>query len=152
MKIVVYVFGKLKESSFLKPIEVFVKKINHYVPMEINVLKDVKNKYNLQQEEGKVLLGQLKRTDYLILLDNQGKEFDSERFAQFIEKKIMNVPTNLVFAIGGAFGFSESVYSRADFKLSLSQMTFTHDMARLIFMEQLYRAFSIIHNLPYHHA
>lgn len=137
-------------------IEDYTKRINHYIPFDILYIADAKNTKNqkeLQQKvaEGKNILSAIEPADHVVLLDEHGREYRSLEFSQYIERKMQNVPKRLVFIIGGPYGFSEEVYSRANEKISLSKMTFPHDMIRLIFTEQLYRACSIMHNEPYHH-
>ncbi len=137
-------------------IDDYVKRLTFYIPFEIKVIPDIKNRSTLSPElqkekEGKLILGQLGAGDQLVLLDEHGKEFSSLDFSKWIEKKMIAAIRQLVFVIGGPYGFSTMVHQRADFKFSLSQLTFSHQMVRLIFVEQLYRAMTIIKNEPYHH-
>lgn len=148
--------GKTDEDFFAEGIEVYKKRLKRYIQFETEMAPDIKNAKSLSEkeqkaQEGEVLLKRLQETDYVVLLDDKGKSYKSTEFAQFIEKKMHSVPKRLVFVIGGAYGFSEAVYARANEKLSLSKMTFTHQMVRLVFVEQLYRAFTILKNEPYHH-
>jgi 23S rRNA (pseudouridine1915-N3)-methyltransferase len=133
-----------------------MKRIPHYVSFEMKVIPDIKNAKNMSEEqqkdkEGELILQQILPSDELILLDENGLEASSVDFARFLEKKMLSGIKRLVFVIGGPYGFSGSVYSRAIGKISLSKMTFSHQMVRLIFAEQLYRAFTILKGEPYHH-
>lgn len=156
MKITLFVIGKT-DSSYLKDgILDYMGRIGHYLPFEMKVIPDLKKVKNLSEQEqkgkeGKLLLNQVRSDDYLILLDERGKEFSSKMFASFLEKKMVAGLRNVVFIIGGPYGFSSSIYDRADLRISLSKMTFSHQMVRLIFTEQLYRAMTIIKGEPYHH-
>ncbi len=137
-------------------IDDYVKRLAFYIPFEIKVIPDIKNRSTLSAElqkekEGKLILNLLGAGDQLILLDEHGIEFSSLDFSKWIEKKMIAASRQLVFVIGGPYGFSKLVHQRADFKVSLSQLTFSHQMVRLIFVEQLYRAMTIIKNEPYHH-
>ena len=148
--------GKTDEDFFAEGIEVYKKRLKRYIQFETEMAPDIKNAKSLSEkeqkaQEGEVLFKRLQETDYVVLLDDKGKSHKSTEFAQFIEKKMHSVPKRLVFVIGGAYGFSEAIYARANEKLSLSKMTFTHQMVRLVFVEQLYRAFTILKNEPYHH-
>jgi len=156
MKISLVVIGKTDEAYLQKGLEIFMKRIPHYVPFEMKVIPDIKNAKNLSEEqqkdkEGELILQQILSSDELILLDENGLEASSVDFARFLEKKMLSGIKRLVFVIGGPYGFSGSVYSRAIGKISLSKMTFSHQMVRLIFAEQLYRAFTILKGEPYHH-
>jgi len=156
MKIKFILSGKTQESYIREGIQFYYKKLNHYTSFEMIEIAELKNTKNLEQEsiklkEGELILQQIKAGELVVLLDDKGKEFNSLDFAQHIEKKRLQSVRYLTFVIGGAYGFSASVYERADEKLSLSKMTFSHQIIRLIFLEQLYRAFSILNNEPYHH-
>lgn len=156
MKISLLVIGKTDEAYLQKGLGIFLKRIPHYVPFEMKVIPDIKNAKNLSEEqqkdkEGELILQQILSSDELILLDENGLEASSVDFARFLEKKMLSGIKRLVFVIGGPYGFSGSVYSRAIGKISLSKMTFSHQMVRLIFAEQLYRAFTILKGEPYHH-
>lgn len=156
MKICLMVIGKTDEPYLQKGIELFLKRIPHYVPFELKIIPDLKNSKNLSEEqqkekEGELIIQQLTGFDELILLDEQGTEVSSVAFARFLEKKMLSGIKRLVFVIGGPYGFSESVYSKAAGTISLSKMTFSHQMVRLIFTEQLYRAMTILKGEPYHH-
>lgn len=156
MKICLLVIGKTDESYLQKGLEIFLKRIPHYILFEMKVIPDIKNVKNLSREqqkekEGEMILQQMLPSDELILLDENGMEVSSVDFARFLEKKMLSGIKRLVFVIGGPYGFSENVYSKASGKMSLSKMTFSHQMVRLIFAEQLYRAFTILKGEPYHH-
>ena len=122
----------------------------------MEVIPDIKNVKNLsesqqKEKEGELILKSMQPGDYLVLLDEKGKDFTSMQFSAYIEKKMHSVPKRLVFVVGGPYGFSEAVYNAAKEKISLSKMTFSHQMIRLIFIEQIYRAMTILNNEPYHH-
>lgn len=156
MKISLLVVGKTDEAYLQKGTEIFLKRIPHYLPFELKVVPDVKNTKNISQEqqkekEGEMILQLVSPSDELILLDEQGHEFSSVAFARFLEKKMLSGIKRVVFVIGGPYGFSDSVYNRSNSRLSLSKMTFSHQMVRLIFAEQLYRALTILKGEPYHH-
>lgn len=156
MKICLLVIGKTDEPYLQKGIDLFLKRIPHYVPFELKIIPDLKNSKNLSEDqqkekEGELIIQQLTGFDELILLDEQGTEVSSVAFARFLEKKMLSGIKRLVFVIGGPYGFSESVYSKAAGTISLSKMTFSHQMVRLIFTEQLYRAMTILKGEPYHH-
>lgn len=156
MKISLLVIGKTDEAYLQKGLEIFLKRIPHYVQFEMKVIPDIKNAKNLSEEqqkekEGELILQQIVPSDELFLLDENGLEGSSVDFARFLEKKMLSGIKRLVFVIGGPYGFSENIYSRANGKISLSKMTFSHQMVRLIFAEQLYRAFTILKGEPYHH-
>jgi len=156
MKICLLVIGKTDESYLQKGIDIFLNRIPHYISFEMKVIPDLKNSKNMSEDqqkekEGELILQQLTSSDELILLDENGLEYSSVKFARFLEKKMISGIKRLVFVIGGPYGFSQEVYSRGNGKASLSKMTFSHQMVRLIFAEQLYRALSIIKGEPYHH-
>jgi 23S rRNA (pseudouridine1915-N3)-methyltransferase len=156
MKIALLSIGKTDNRLFKEIIDEYVKRLNYYIPFEDIYIPDIKNRKSISEVEQKNLEGDklikaLELTDYIVLLDEKGKKFNSSGFANYIEKKMYTVPKRLVFIIGGPYGFSKSVYNIANEKISLSEMTFTHQMVRMIFTEQLYRAMTIINNEPYHH-
>ena len=156
MKICLLIIGKTDEDYLQKGLEIFMKRIPHYILFEMKVIPDIKNSKNLSEEqqkekEGELILQQILSSDELFLLDEQGLEVSSIDFARFLEKKMISGIKRLVFVIGGPYGFSGNVYTRANGKISLSKMTFSHQMVRLIFAEQLYRAFTILKGEPYHH-
>jgi len=156
MDIKLIVIGKTDENFIEEAFEKYIKRIKHYINFSSLTIKDIKNVKNLSENEQKILegekiLGQILPKDILILLDEKGKEFTSREFADFIAKQGIIAVKHLIFVIGGPYGFSENVYKRANWKISLSKMTFSHQIVRVIFAEQLYRAFSIINNDAYHH-
>ncbi len=156
MKITLLTIGKTADAYLLEGMGIYEKRLQHYVSYIRKELPDVKNAKSLSTgqlkvQEGKLLLQQLSDTDELILLDENGTGYSSEKFAEFLQRKMLGSTKSLVFAIGGAYGFSDEVYQKATSKISLSQMTFSHQMVRLIITEQLYRAFTIIKGEPYHH-
>lgn len=155
MKMKLIAIGKTDEAFLVEGIEKYIKRLKHYVSFEIMVLNDVKTgkKLNIElqkDQEGRAILEKVQSNETLILLDENGKDFTSVGFANFLQKKL-NAGNNLVFVIGGPFGFSTEVYQRADAQLALSKLTFSHQMVRLFFVEQLYRAFTIIKGEKYHH-
>lgn len=156
MKVSLIVIGKTDASYLSDAITEYKNRLVHYIPFEMLVIPDIKNAKNLsenqqKEKEGELILKALQPGDCLVLLDEHGKEFTSLQFAAYMEKKMHNVAKRLVFLIGGPYGFSDAVYKAAAEKISLSKMTFSHQMIRLIFTEQLYRAMTILHNEPYHH-
>lgn len=156
MKISLLVVGKTVHSYLNQGIDEYTKRISRYCPFSIQYIADAKTTKSLSQEQQKQLEGDniaaaLDKSDYVVLLDEHGKEFTSVDFSAYIERKMQSVPKRLVFIVGGPYGFSKEIYGRANEKISLSKMTFPHDLIRLVFTEQLYRAFSIIHHEPYHH-
>lgn len=156
MKIKLLAVGKTDQKNLQLFLDDYIKRIGFYIRFEMQVIPDVKKAKNLsekeqKQKEGELILKHLDTTDTVILLDEKGKQYTSVGFAKFIENKMNTVNKQLVFVIGGPYGFSEEVYNRAQAKMSLSTMTFSHQMVRLFFLEQLYRAFTIIRNEPYHH-
>lgn len=157
MKVEFWVIGKTS-FDYLKPgIVTFERRIKRYIPFEVKVIPDIKvskkePSQSLKQKEGKRILEQIKPNDYLILLDERGKSLDSVKFANWLERSLQHSSKRIIFQVGGAYGFSEAVYTRANYKLTLSPMTFSHQLIRLIFLEQLYRAFTILNNEPYHNV
>ena len=156
MKISLIVIGKTDASYFVDAINEYKNRLVHYIPFEMEIIPDIKNVKNLREEqqkekEGELILKMLQPGDYLGLLDEHGKSFTSMEFATYLERKMHVVSKRLVFVIGGPYGFSEAVYKAASEKISLSKMTFSHQMIRLIFVEQIYRAMTILNNEPYHH-
>ena len=156
MKILFLVIGKTDETYLDTGINKFIKRIEHYIPFEMKIIPDIKNRKTLSEEqqkkaEGDLILSQLTPSDDLILLDENGKTFSSVIFSQWVEKQMNIGSKRIIFVVGGPYGFSKDVYAKAKFKISLSEMTFSHQMIRLIFVEQLYRAFTIIKGEPYHH-
>ena len=156
MKVKLIVIGKTKSKFLVDGENEYQKRLKHYCKFSELVISDIKNsgklsKKELKEKEGNLILESIKNNDYVVLLDDKGLTLSSIGFAEFLNKKMVSSTNELVFIIGGAFGFSESVYKRANTKLSLSKMTFSHQMVRLIFKEQLYRAFTLIKGEKYHH-
>lgn len=156
MKVILLVVGKTDTGSWNQALEDYSGRLKHYIPFETEVIPDVKNVKNLtevqqKEQEGGLILKSLQPGDYCVLLDEHGKEFTSKQFAVYMDKKMHVVPKRLVFVIGGPYGFSDAVYARTSERLSLSKMTFSHQMIRPIFVEQLYRAMTILRGEPYHH-
>ena len=156
MTITLLAIGKTDSAALQQLIEVYQQRLQHYIKFEYKLLPDIKNTKNLsvqqqKQQEGELLLKNLQKADVLVLLDEKGKQFSSLEFSSLLQKRMNSGIKNLVFAIGGPYGFSKDVYKRAQQQLSLSKMTFSHQMVRLFFIEQLYRGFTILRNEPYHH-
>jgi 23S rRNA (pseudouridine1915-N3)-methyltransferase len=156
MRIHLLVVGKTNQDFVEKGVSEFVGRLKHYIPFEMEILPDLKNTKNfsseqLKEKEGELILKFIQSGDYIVLLDEHGKEFTSLKLAEYLEKKTHTVPKRLLFIVGGAYGFSQKVYEAANEKIALSKMTFSHQMIRLIFVEQLYRAMTILNNEPYHH-
>ncbi|MDR2066194.1 MAG: 23S rRNA (pseudouridine(1915)-N(3))-methyltransferase RlmH [Prevotellaceae bacterium] len=156
MKITLIVTGKTNFKWLSQAVEMYLKRIKKYADFDIKYIANVKNTKSMtfeiqKRKEGELIMSMLAAKDYLVLLDEQGESFSSVQFAGFINGKVMMSTKSIVFVIGGAYGFSQDVYRRANSKLSLSKMTFSHQSVRLIFVEQLYRAFTIINGEPYHH-
>jgi 23S rRNA (pseudouridine1915-N3)-methyltransferase len=156
MKIELWAIGKTSEKYLSEGITIFEKRIKNYLPFNLVILPDVKLRTTdgeaLKREEGKMLLSKINPDDHLVLLDERGASFTSVSFAQYLEKRLSGSGRRLIFVIGGAFGFSPEVYTRANDQISLSSMTFSHQMIRLFFLEQLYRGMTILKNEPYHNA
>lgn len=155
MKITLLCIGKTASPFIKEGIEIYIKRLTHYSQFTLAELPVVKQASSataatLKTKEGENLLRYLKPEDTVVLLDENGQQFSSEAFAAYLSKCAVQSVKHLVFVVGGAYGFSDAVYKRAGQTMALSKMTFTHDMARLIFTEQLYRAFTIINNIPYH--
>ncbi|MBP9018852.1 MAG: 23S rRNA (pseudouridine(1915)-N(3))-methyltransferase RlmH [Rikenellaceae bacterium] len=156
MKIVLLLIGKSDASWLREAIDIYEERLSHYVDYRRVEVPEIRNVAGLsvkqmKEKESELLLKNIKPSDKLVLLDEKGEVYSSEEFANYIDKQLLSGTRNLVFAIGGPYGFSESVYNRADSLLSLSKLTFTHQMVRVIFLEQLYRAFTIIRGEQYHH-
>lgn len=156
VKIILLVIGKTDEKYLNEGILKYTNRLQHYISFEMKVLPDLKNRKTLtfeqqKKQEGELLLAQLKTGDDLILLDEAGAAFTSRGFADWTKKKMIAGSKRLVFVVGGPYGFSDEVYAKSMFKIALSQLTFSHQMVRLIFVEQLYRAMTIIQGEPYHH-
>lgn len=156
MKITLLTMGRTDVAWVRTGLELYVSRLTHYVPFNLVEIPELKNVSSLSKEqiktkEGEILLSQLKPSDDVILLDEHGKQYRSVEFAQFLRDKMSRSGKDIVFIVGGAYGFSDPVYARSNGKMSLSAMTFSHQMVRTIFAEQLYRAFTIIKGEPYHH-
>ena len=156
MKISLILVGKTVNKDFVKLIDEYAGRVKHYIGFEIVTIPELKNTKSLsaeqqKQAEGELILKQLQGGDHVVLLDEHGKEFRSIEFADWMTRKMNTVSKRLVFIVGGPYGFSSSVYDAANEKISLSKMTFSHQMIRLIFVEQVYRAMTIIKGEPYHH-
>lgn len=156
MKTILLVVGRTVEPHFITAIDDYVQRTRRYLSFDLEVIPELKNTRNLtpevqKEKEAELILKALQPGDYLVLLDEGGKEFRSVEFASYMEQKMSSVPKRLVFLVGGPYGFAPKVYEAAREKLSLSRMTFSHQMIRLLFVEQLYRAMTILHGTPYHH-
>ena len=156
MKIKLILVGKTNAKYLVEGEKEYEKRLKHYTKFEEIIIPDVKqsgklSESELKKKEGQLILDKLENSDHVILLDDKGKSYSSIEFANFLQQKMNSGLKSLVFVVGGAFGFSDEVYQRANSKLSLSKMTFSHQMVRLIFKEQLYRGFSILRGEKYHH-
>ncbi len=156
MKFCLLTVGKTDIDWVRKGLETYSSRLGHYVPFSVCEIPELKSassltKAQIKEKEGELILKNIKPSDRVILLDERGKEYRSVEFAEGIRRMTAGGGKDVVFVIGGAYGFSEAVYARCDGKISLSRMTFTHQMVRAVFTEQLYRAFTIIKGEPYHH-
>lgn len=156
MKILFLVVGKTNGKYFNEAIDDYRNRLKFYIPFEMEVIPELKNAKNLsfeqqKEKEADLILKSLQGGDHVVLLDEKGKELTSSQFSAYIEKKMHTVNKRLVFIVGGPYGFSDRVYAAAAEKIGLSKMTFSHQMVRLFFIEQIYRAFTIMNNEPYHH-
>lgn len=156
MQIKLITIGKTDNQSIISLIDEYSKRLNFYIKFEFEVIPDLKNTKSLsetlqKEKEGELILKKLTPSDQLILMDERGKSYSSVDFSEFLQKKMNSGLKQLVFVIGGPYGFSQEVYSRSDGKISMSKMTFSHQMIRPFFIEQLYRGFTILRNEPYHH-
>lgn len=156
MKIALVQVGKTSVKTFADIIEEYANRLKHYISLEIITIKDLKDlksssEDQIRKKEGDIILSIFQEGDYVVLLDEHGKEYRSIEFASWMDKRFMSSPRRLVFVIGGPYGFSKDVYKSANEMLSLSKMTFSHQMVRMIFMEQLYRAMTILKGESYHH-
>lgn len=156
MNIKLIAIGKTDNKSLQALIEEYQKRLSFYIKFDLEIIPDIKNVKNLSEsqqkdKEGELILAKISPTDHLILLDENGKTFSSLGFSEELQKKMNSGVKTLVYVIGGPYGFSETVYAKAQGKISLSLMTFSHQMVRLFFIEQLYRGFTILKNEPYHH-
>lgn len=156
MKTTLLVVGRTVEKHYITAINDYIERTKHFMSFDMEVIPELKNTKNISMEqqkekEGELILKALQPGDVVVLLDEHGKEMRSVEFANYIEKKMITVNKRLVFIIGGPYGFSEKVYQIAQEKISMSKMTFSHQMIRLIFVEQIYRAMTILNGGPYHH-
>lgn len=156
MKITLLTLGKTDKDWVRQGMDIYVSRLKHYIPFSVVEIPELKNvsaltKDQIKTREGELILKNIRPTDDLVLLDERGKEYTSVELAKVIQDKISYVGKDIVYVIGGAYGFSDAVYQRADSKMSLSRMTFSHQMVRAIFVEQIYRAFTIMRGEPYHH-
>lgn len=156
MKITLLTVGKTDKDWVRQGMDIYVSRLKHYIPFSVVEIPELKNVSSLSKDqiktrEGELILKNIRPTDDLILLDERGKEYTSVELAKVIQDKISYAGKDMVYVIGGAYGFSDEVYRRADSKISLSRMTFSHQMVRAIFVEQIYRAFTIMRGEPYHH-
>jgi 23S rRNA (pseudouridine1915-N3)-methyltransferase len=156
MKIKLIAIGKTDNSALQLLIEDYMKRLSFYIKFELEIIADIKNAKNLseaqqKEKEGELILSKINPIDHLILLDENGKSYSSVAFSEELQKKMNAGIKTLVFVIGGPYGFSDEVYAKANSKIALSQMTFSHQMVRLFFIEQVYRGFTILKKEPYHH-
>lgn len=156
MNIRLIAIGKTDNKALQTLIDDYTKRLSFYVKFDLEIIPDIKNVKNLseaqqKEKEGELILSKITPTDHLILLDENGKTFSSVGFSDFLQKKMNAGIKTLVFVIGGPYGFSDTVYQKAQSKVSLSEMTFSHQMVRLFVIEQIYRGFTILRNEPYHH-
>lgn len=156
MKITLLTVGKTDKDWVRQGLDIYVSRLKHYIPFGIVEIPELKNvsalsKDQIKSKEGELILKNIRPTDDVILLDERGKEYTSVELAKIIQDKISYAGKDIVYVIGGAYGFSDAVYQRSNSKLSLSKMTFSHQMVRAIFAEQIYRAFTIMRGEPYHH-
>ncbi|MDR0394616.1 MAG: 23S rRNA (pseudouridine(1915)-N(3))-methyltransferase RlmH [Tannerella sp.] len=156
MKVVLLMIGKTDARWWNEALEDYTGRLKHYIPFDVEVIPDLKNAKNRTEaqqktQEGVLILKSLQAGDCCVLLDERGKEFSSRQFASYMEKKMQTVTKRLVFVIGGPYGFSDEVYAKATERIAVGKMTFSHQLIRPVFAEQLYRAMTIIRGEPYHH-
>ncbi len=156
MTIKLIAIGKTDSKQLQELIQIYTNRLQHYIKFTLDIIPDIKNVKNLsekqqKEKEGELILKKITTTDVLILLDENGKQFSSIEFSNYLQKKMNAGNKQLVFVIGGPYGFSDDVYKKAQGKISLSKMTFSHQMVRLFIVEQLYRGYTILKNEPYHH-
>ena len=156
MKITLLTIGKTEDKYLIEGIDIYLKRLKHYIPFRILEIPELKNTKSLSQEqqktkEAELIFKNIQSTDHVILLDENGKEFSSRSFSVYLNKRMVSGLQHMVFIIGGPYGFSNEVYERSNEKISLSKMTLSHQMIRLFFAEQLYRACTIMKGEPYHH-
>ncbi len=157
VKVKLLLIGKTTKSFLIEGEKEYLKRLQHYIKIERIEIQDIKNQKHLpinqiKYSEGQLFLDKLKNDDFLVLLDENGEQMTSKNFSEFLINKVNNTSKNIVFVIGGAYGFSDEIYRRSNFNMSLSKMTFSHQMVRMIFLEQLYRACTILKGEPYHHV
>lgn len=156
MKVELWAIGKTSEPYLETGIAIFEKRLKNYLPFALTILPDVKVKHadpaQLKKEEARLVLSKINPEDYLVLLDEKGREFSSVELARWLEQRLAASQRRLIFLIGGAYGFAPEVYQRANDQLALSRLTFSHQMVRLFCLEQLYRAMTILRNEPYHNG
>ena len=156
MNIKLLTIGKTDNQALQSLIDDYTKRLSFYIKFDLEIIPDIKNVKNIsesqqKEKEGELILAKLTSTDQLILLDEKGTTFSSVGFSDYLQKKMNSGAKTIVFVIGGPYGFSDEVYQKSQGKISLSLMTFSHQMVRLFFIEQLYRGFTILRNEPYHH-
>ena len=156
MKVTLLLVGKTEEGFIKQGLEIYENRLKHYISFSSIIITDVKNAgkispSDLKMKEGELILKHFAASDFVVLLDDKGKQFSSVEFAHYMQKQMNSGIKNLCFVVGGAFGFSEQVYNRANAQLSLSKMTLTHQMVRVFFVEQLYRTMTILKGESYHH-
>ena len=156
MKIVFLSIGKTNKKYLIEGISLYQNRLNHYTSFEMIEIPNIKKSKNLtklelMKKEGDLILKNILNSDHLVLLDDKGKEYNSIKFSEKIQNWMLSGKKRIIFNIGGSYGFSNDVYQRGNEKISLSKMTFSHQMVRLFFLEQLYRGYSILNNEPYHH-
>lgn len=156
MKITLLAVGKTDDKYLIEGIEKYLKRLKHYINFTLSVIPEIKNTKNLTErqqktKEAELILKNISNTDVLVLLDEKGKKYTSLNFADYLNKQMIASVQHIIFVVGGPYGFDEAVYKRSNSSISLSDMTFSHQMVRLFFVEQLYRAFTILKNEPYHH-
>lgn len=156
MKVALWCIGKTDEGYIAEGLQIYLRRLTNYLTFELREFPLPKNNKAATPQDHKTndrdtVNKLLRPTDFLVLLDDKGREYTSEKFAAYLQKCFNEVSGNIIFLTGGAYGFHEDIYARANARVSLSKMTFTHQMARLIFLEQLYRAMTILRNEPYHH-
>ncbi len=156
MTIKLIAIGKTDNKQLQQLIDIYQKRLSFYIKFSFDIIPDIKNVKHLseaqqKQKEGELILSKVSASDILMLLDENGKQFNSINFSNYLQKQMNSGIKQLVFVIGGPYGFSEEVYNKAKSKIALSKMTFSHQMVRLFFIEQLYRGFTILKNEPYHH-
>ena len=156
MKIVLLTIGKTSEKYLIEGIDQYKKRLKNYTKFEVIEISNVKKSKNfsnseLMKKEGELVIKHLQSSDYLVLLDDKGKDFTSSKFAEKLQNWMLSGKKRLVFIVGGAYGLSEALIARGNEKISLSKMTFSHQMVRLFFVEQIYRGYTILNNEPYHH-